>query len=82
MSWSKVWSINDVVDEALDNGTQARFGSINMKQNVTNCANGTTSININVDFGEKPKYIRAAYVIAPATPAAPVPDDHADITFL
>ena len=49
---------------------------------MANCIRGTTSIKSNVAFGEKPNFVNMAYVNEPATPAAPVPDDHADMTFL
>ena len=43
---------------------------------------GTISMSNTVFLGVRPAEVNAAYDMAPKTPAAPVPDDQVEITFL
>lgn len=79
---SMVWSINDVVDDADDKLGNRVLGSFNMNKNVMSWMVGTRSIRRSVAFGVKPIKSNAVYDKDPVTPAAPVPDAHAIITFL
>lgn len=82
MSSSMVWSINDVVDDADDKVINRVFGSFNMNKNVISWIVGTKSIRRSVAFGVKPIHSNAVYDNDPVTPAAPVPEAQAIITFL
>lgn len=82
ISSSIVWSSNDVVDEDADKTADRVFGSFNINKNVTSWMVGTKSIRRSVAFGVKPMLNNPAYDKDPVTPAAPVPEAQATITFL
>lgn len=69
-------------DDAKDGPVTSVVGLRSKKKKARACKTGTISIRSKHFFGVKPMAIRAAYVNAPATPAAPVPDDHVDTTLL
>lgn len=43
---------------------------------------GTTSMSSTAERGDSPAEVNTAKLTEPKSPAAPVPDDHVDITFL